>query len=308
MHKLEIPDISFVTEFPSEIDEMTNVQYCLYVDLVLQFSKGSIDESQFRSKMIQNLLDIRTSVKFGLMNDVRKEECIINIVRLGELMDCFIEEFEQDHQIVKAFKLKSTRNFVPRLLGYYGPKDGFENLSFAEYRVARSFFRQFGESGDEYDLNQLIAILYRPARSFTWIRKRFLSWDGEIRSRFTSSSNPVKIELRAKRISKLPFHLRYCVFLYFAGCEEFLKTGRPVVDGVELDFSQLYTEKAESSDSDRSNVGMVGLLYSMAESGVFGTIEQTDRQNLWDILIRVYQVVMQAKDLERKIKSDGAGT
>ena len=101
---------------------------------------------------------------------------------------------------------------------------------------------------------------------------------------------------------KVPFHLRYCVFLYFAGCEQFLKSGKPVVDGIELDFSQLYSD---GDSYDKANVGMVGLLYSLSESGVFGAIEQTDKQNLWDVLVRVYQLVMQSQVSSFKANFNG---
>ena len=71
---------------------------------------------------------------------------------------------------------------------------------------------------------------------------------------------------------------------------------RPEVDGIELDLSKLYTKG--SSDTSKTDVGMVGLLYSLAETAVFGSIEQTDNSNLWDIMIRLYQVVMQMQEIE----------
>jgi hypothetical protein len=297
MHTLEIPRKSIVREFPSELEEMTSAQYQLYVDLVLQYNAGKIKEVELKSRLVQCLLVIRSGFGFGFITPAKRQECLTNVIRLSELMDCFIEEHEKDQQIYKSFKLTSTRNFIPRLLGYHGPTDGFANLTFCEYRIARDYFRRFAETGQEPYLNYLVAVLYRPARHFSYFRRYKLSWDGEIRIPFKSNSNPSALEKRAKRLSMVPFHLRYCVFLYFAGCEEFLKAGKPVIDGVELDFSLLYSE---SSSHDKTNVGMIGLLYSLAESGVFGTIETTDNQNLWDILVRVYQVVMQSREITSK--------
>lgn len=302
MHKIEIPDSSVCIEFPSLPEEMTNAQYQRYVDLVLQYDTGNITELVFRSKLVQCLLDLRTGFRFRLLSAEQKDACATNIVLLTELMDSFIEQFEKDHQLVKSFKLVSTRNFVPRLLRYHGPRDGFENLTFCEYRIARNYYRQFIATKEESYLNYLVAVLYRPAKPFTLFRKRFDSWDGETRTVFTSTSNPLALEKRAKELMKVPYHLRYCVFLYFAGCEEFLKSGKPVVDGIELDFSQLFC----GSDSiDKANVGMIGLLYTLSESGVFGSIEQTDSQNLWDVLVRVYQTVMQAQVLSEKSTFNG---
>jgi hypothetical protein len=154
-------------------------------------------------------------------------------------------------------------------------------------------------------LNYLVAILYRPAKHFTFFCRFSSLWDGEIRQTFTSKTNQASVERRVKKIAKVPFAVKYCVYLYFCGCEDYLKSGKPVIDGVELDFSQLYTD---ASEDDKGNVGMVGLLFSLAETGVFGNIEQTDGQHLWDIMVRVYQVVMQARAFDEKMKRNGTGT
>ena len=302
MHKIENPDKSFSLDFPSELSEMSNAQFQRYIDLVLQYDSGEITELVFRSKLVQCLLDLRTGFRFRFATLEQRDTIATNVVRLADLMDSFIEEFERDHVMMKAFKLVSTRNYVPKLLGYYGPRDEFENMTFCEYRIARNYYRQYLHEKDEKDLNYLIAVLYRSAKPFTSIRRRFNSWDGETRIRFTSTSNPLALDKRAKQISTAPFHLRYCIFLYFAGCEEFLKSGKPQVDGIELDFSQLFSN---SESIDKANVGMIGLLFTLSESGVFGTIEQTDNQNLWDILVRVYQTVMQSQVLTEKSSFNG---
>jgi hypothetical protein len=305
MHTIEIPDKNITLDFPSEVDEMNNEQFVCYVELVLQYVIGSINKEQLQVMLVQKLMDLRMSYRVAFLYPEEKEECETNILRLAELMESFLEDYEKDGKLVKSFKLKSTRNFVPRILGYHGPKDGFENVTFCEYRIARNYFRKFAETNEESYLNSLVAILYRPSKWFTFFRRLRSSWDGEIRQAFTSKSNQLSVEKRAKRISKVPYHIRYCVFLYFCGCEDYLKSGRPIIDGLELDFSQLYTD---ASGDDKGNVGMVGLLFSLAETGVFGNIEQTDSQHLWDIMVRVYQVVMQARAFDEKIKKNGTSS
>ena len=304
MHTLEIPDKKQIIDFPSEIDEMNQDQYLGYILLVLQYISGTIDANKFKTRLVQKLLDIRMSFKYSLMNNLDKGFCNAEIVRLSDLMDCFIEEYQKKGKPVKSFKLKSVRNFVPEILGYHGPRDAFENLTYCEYRTAREYFRLFAENGEDNDLNHLVAVLYRPAKPGWFIRRYLHGSDGEIRVAFVSKSNPLLLQRRVKRIAKVPFHIRYSVFLYFSGCEDFLKSGKPVIDGIELDFSSLYKEK-DSEDVSDGNVGLIGLLYSIAETGVFGTIEQTDNQNIWDIMVRVYQVVMQGRATEEKMKKHG---
>lgn len=306
MHTIEIPDKKIIINFPSEIDEMTSPQFICYVDLVLQYISGSLNEAQFKSRLLQKLLDIKMSFSYAIMNSEEKEQCDVEVQRLADLMECFIEEYHKDGKPVKAFKLKSVHNFVPIIAGYHGPRDCFDNVTFCEYRTARGFFREFAEDGNEQSLNNLIAVLYRPAKPFWFIRKYLRSCDGEIRVPFIAKSNPLILKKRAEKIGKLPYSLRYTVFLYFSGCEDFLKSGHPEVDGIKLDFSALY--KSNQDDDNAGNVGMIGLLYSLAETGVFGSIEQTDNANIWDIMVRLYQVVMQMKALEAKTKSYGSGS
>ena len=298
MHKIEIPDSKISIEFPSEIDEMTGAQFVRYVDFVLQYIEGKIDETKFKLLLTTSLLDIRKGIRYAFMSTEEKEACDVNLVRISDLMAGFIEDNPQENK--REFKLKSVKNFVPRILHYFGPANCFQNMTYCEYRMARSFFKGYAQNGNEDDLNHMIAILYRPSKSFWPVRKYLASCDGERRIVFKAQSNPIYFKRRVKRIATVPFHVRYAVFLYFSACEDYLKTGRPVVDGNELDFSRLYTN--DSPDEGKSDVGLVGLLYSLTETGVFGNIEQTDNTNIWDIMIRLYQVVMQMQEIEDKNK------
>jgi hypothetical protein len=129
------------------------------------------------------------------------------------------------------------------------------------------------------------------------------SFDGQQRIPFTAKSNPSKLDRRATRIGRLPMAVRYGIFLFFSGSEEYLVKGKPVVDGKEIDFSIIYAKSEDADDSP--DIGLIGILYSLAETKVFGSIAETDDQNLYDIMIRLYQVVKQAKAMEAKYKSHG---
>jgi len=296
MHKIEIPDKNIAIDFPSEIDEMTNAQFVAYVFYVLQYINGRIDESEFKINIARVLLDVRMGMRYVFMKASRKTECCANLVRISELMTGFIQDDPGTGK--REFKLSCVRNFVPKILNYYGPSDCFQNLTYFEYRTARTFFKAFARDNNEDDLNQMIAILYRKSKSIWPLRKYMKSCDGERRTKLHAQSNPIYMKNRVKRISMVPFHVRYAVFLYFSSCEDYLKTGRPNVDGNELDFSKLYSK--DEDGSTKSDVGLVGLLYSLTETGVFGTIDQTDSSSLWDIMIRLYQVVMQMQEIEDK--------
>jgi hypothetical protein len=305
MHTIEIPQKHLLREFPSEIQEMNPDQFVYFIDLVLRHLSGGINIFEFKIILIKYLLNIRLDWRYYFGSEQEKDQANGEIFRISELCESFFEEIEKDGQKTKTFKLSFTKNLIPKIGGkYYGPKDALQDITFAEYRIAHSFYAAYLESHDEKDLNKLIAVLYRPDKSFLWFRKLLPSFDGQFRIPFSSRSNPNYLEKRSLAIAKLPMPLRYGIFLFFSGCEEFLAKGKVNVDGKEIDFSIIYEKSEDSLDSP--DIGLVGILYSLAETKVFGSIEETDSQNLYDIMIRLYQVVKQSKSLEAKYKNNGS--
>lgn len=307
MHNIEIQGKG-IHAFPEEISEMTNGQFLFFIDNVLQYLNGQINLSEFKFFLVRRFLDIKYDFRYATLSAKDKEEIQGNIVRLSELCDSYFEETMQDGKPVKTFKLMFTRNFIPVIKcgvrKYYGPADALQNITFCEYRTAHSHFIAYLASKDENELNRLIAVLYRRTKPLLFLQRWFPWYNGQSRVKFTAKSNPLLIEKRARRISKLPMYVRYAIFLYFSGSERYLVTGKPVIDGKEIDFSIIY--EGSDSGSDSPDIGLIGILYSMAETKVFGSIAETDNQNLYDVMVRLYQIVKQNKALESKLKSNGS--
>lgn len=305
MHKIEIPQRNLVREFPAEIQEMDRHQFVYFIELVLKYVSGQITIDHLKLLLITKLLNIRMNFRAAWMGIEEREQAHGEIFRLGELCDSFFEEIQQDGKTVKSFKLTFTKNFIPVLCNkYHGPKDALQDITFAEYRIAHSYYAAYLNSHSENDLNHLIAVLYRPLKRYLWLKRILPSFDGQCRVPLTAKSNPLFLQARVDDIAKLPLPVRYGIFLFFSGCEEFLAKGKVHVDGKEIDLSIIYAKSDESSD-DSPDIGLVGILYTLAETKVFGSIEETDSQNLYDIMIRLYQVVKQSQAIEAKYKSNG---
>ena len=305
MHKIEIPERHIMKEFPSEIQEMDQDQFVHFISLILEFLSGKITIDRFKASLIIKLLDVKLDFMYAFLSREERENAYAEIFLLGELCESFFEQTQQDGKMVKTFKLSFTRNFIPSLCGkYYGPKDAIQDLTFCEYRTAHSHYTSYLESHNDNDLNLMIAVLYRPAKRFLWLKKLLPSFNGQIRMPFTAKSNPLFLESRVQAIAKLPLAIRYGIFLYFSGCEQFLAKGTLNIDGKPIDLSIIYERGDEPGDSP--DIGLIGILYSLAETKVFGSIEETDSQNLYDIMVRLYQVVKQSKVLEEKFNSHGS--
>jgi hypothetical protein len=291
-------------EIPSEVSEMNRRQFIFFIGLVLRYLNGQISIEQFKTGLIAKLLNIRMDLSYLRMNSEEREEVFAEIFRLSDLCDSFFEEIDVDGEKKRSFRLDFVKQFIPKICGkYFGPQDALQDLTFGEYRMAHSAYLEYASAKDEKALNRMIAILYRPSKRMLWIRRMLPSYDGQRRVAFTSKSNPLILEARANHIGRLPIALRYGIFLWFSGCEKFLTRGPIEVDGKIIDLSIIYEKNEDQGDSP--DIGLLGILYSLAETKVFGSIEETDSQNLYDIMIRLYQVVKQAKSLEEKYKSHG---
>ena len=310
MHTLEIPERKVFRQFASEIEEMTREEYIYFVELILKHMKWEITSPMLKVLLVRKLLGIKINLKFFLLPKDAQEEINGEMFRLSEQMDSFFEDEIRDGQQVKSIRLEFVRNIIHEISpGYVGPADALADITFCEYRIAHEFYRDYVNSRGEDALNRMIAVLYRPAKRFLWIRKLLPGYDGQSRRKFTSRSNPLFLERRARKIDRLPMPIRYGIFLWFSGCEQYLVKGKPVIDGNEIDLSILYKETEKTSPRE-PNIGLVGLLYTLAESKVFGSIEETDNQNLYDVMARLYQVVLQQREMDEKfekIKRNGSG-
>lgn len=77
------------------------------------------------------------------------------------------------------------------------------------------------------------------------------------------------------------------------------------IDGVPCFFSLVFNKVKDTHDDfgeDDNGVGLTGVLMALAESGVFGKIDETANADVWDILVRLYQLELQSREMDRKFK------
>jgi hypothetical protein len=299
MHTIAIPKEKNVHLVPSCLEELNTTQFLSFCDLLLKYQQGKITIEQFKVAFVIKLADIRFTLPYWLLNKEKKEAVNSEIYRLSSLADSFFTDEIREDKPVSVLQLNFIKQFIPVIGGkYYGPSEGLQDCSFCEYRMAYTHFKSYMNSEQEEDLDKMIAVLYRPRKAFLWLRKRLPGYDGHRRQSFTSKSNPVLFEKRVERISLLPMPVKYGIFLFFSGCNNNLATGEIEIEGNKIDLSLLY-KKSSSGKSD-PGIGLVGLLYSLAETKVFGSIEETDSQNIYDIMARLFQVMKQFEAAKAK--------
>ena len=87
--------------------------------------------------------------------------------------------------------------------------------------------------------------------------------------------------------------------MWFNACIRFLREGKPVIDGNEIDLGLLYQG---SEAGTVAGIGMQGILFSLSESNVFGDIDKTSNSNLYDVMARLYQLKADYENEKSKAK------
>ncbi len=286
MNTLEIKSKKIFLQYASCVEELSPSQFTHMMKLLLMQQAGEISIHDFRVLFVMHLLSVRKSYRYYLLSQAEKDLVNDGVNQLAKSLDSFYSDAEEDGKLIKRLDLNFIKQMLPQIKNLYGPDDALTNVSFFEYKEAFRAYSSFIKTSDEEDLNELIAILYRPRPALYAIRKRFA--DSDIPSRIAFMPGKYgKLERRKNKIKNIPSRLKIAVYLWFGNCVNFLSTGYPNVDGNTIDLSVLFSAKPEN---ETPGIGLTGVLFSLAESQVFGDVQKTGETNLYDVMARLYQL------------------
>ncbi|WP_341221037.1 hypothetical protein [Polaribacter atrinae] len=282
MHTVEIPEANIKKYIPTDLSECKTLQYINVCNLLYKHAIGEIDLDTFKEQSIYFLADIKFKKK-----NVEDDEKYANVYLLAELMDSFFEIDEKGSKVIKQYFI---HNPIEKIRGsfknYYGPSDEFNNISFGEYVDALSHFYDYIETKDITFLYLLFATFYREKRS-TFFSAGSFSKDKRV------PYNSERVELLADKFKHQDMGVIYGFFMLFTSFQKYLTTAKIYVQGKEIDLNLLYREfpaGKKQPKSDLPGIGMKSLLYTIAESGIFGPLEKVRAASLWEILIRMYDI------------------
>jgi hypothetical protein len=280
MTTIEIPAINWNKEIPSSFSEMSQDDYLLFVRLYLKLLDGEITYQHLKTEMVMQFLGIRhNKYRYAMLPADDQERIEENIYMISEHVGFLFNEVETDGKINLQVNYSWTKNFLPRYRNFTGFADFLSDLTFQEYKDAHVAAQEFTQSSDHFDLNRFVAILYR--------RYGFYC-----RCFGKKAYDPDKIEGSFGHVAAWPFYIKYAILLNFLACEKYLREGTFRIDGQDISFAILF--KSDDDDTDGEHAGLTGLLYNLAETGVFGNVKETARQNLFDVLFRLWQILTEA--------------
>lgn len=274
MITLQFPDKNKTIYFPENLAECDEQQYADMSKLLYLLKTNEISYFDFRILAVYALMNMKIpkTIPTALSEGSLKWE---NLFRLSELVESFFErkETSEGDTIEIKFGYLENRYKVHRFFRkYYGPEDGFRNVTFGEYIDGLEEYIYFTETGEIESLRLLFSIFYRAK--------------GEV-------YNIEKSRKRANGIFKYTDirHL-YGFYLFFTSMQHYILSGQLSVMGSEIDLSIIYQDSSEEKKvkSDIPGIGMHSILHDLAESGVFGNYNEVRQTNMWTILIRLYEL------------------
>lgn len=193
-----------------------------------------------------------------------------------------------DEEGCVSLRFDSTKNLLPRYEGLRGPQSHGADLTFGEFRCATAAMNLYTADHLPSDLLALVATLYRRP------------WKHGKRGVFAQDELP-----RYMREAKgMPEWLQWGVYAWFASFCEYLLTGEFVIDGQTVTFAPVFGRREKDAPHPAGqDLGLNSILYTVAESGVFGTVDDTDRAPLLRVLLKLLDDKQRAEEMMKRMKN-----
>lgn len=285
MRLIEIPAIKFKKYVPEQLSECDFLQYIEISALIFKYQIGEITYEQFRILAFYKLLEMKPVNSEKI--DLEKQS---NLYQFSQFIDLFFEENEAKENEAKKKVIKQyyIDNKIPSIRAgifkHYGPSNEFNNVTFGEYIDGLEAFIDFNQTGEMIYLYRLLAIFYR--------KPKLIKSSYDIRRTYDAND----VEKRTELFKHQYIGIVYGFYLYFASFQKYLTSVKIFVEGNEIDLSILYEQNSDDYKSDIPGIGMKGVLFSMAESGVFGDQTETRNTSLWLVMIKMYDIVKRNAD------------
>jgi len=289
MHTIDIPEANKSLYLPHSLAECDAAQYIEMCELIFRYQVGALTYSDLKVQAIYKLLNLQPSKKELLIVD--EEAKWGNVYTLAQLIDTFFDDVDGQKVIKLEFTHTPVSLYRPLWRGYHGPRDSFMNVTFGEYLDGLRLFLDFAATGNTNLLYLLAAVFYRKAK----LAQLFPKLNGDIREPYNSHT----IEERAQVFKHGPIGFVYGFYLQFASFQKYITGAVIPWGGRELDLSILFEAGSGDQLEAVPGIGMDSLAFALAESGEFGNLEAVRKTNLWEILIRLYD--LKKKDLDYKL-------
>lgn len=249
--------------FPQQWDELSAAQLTFLAGL---FSK-KLNTFQFRTNLVLNFLRLSPHRAARISDE--------DLWGLTGLVDFVFKE------------ITLTKNLIPRIRSWHGPADGLRDCTFGEFTRVQMKMEDFIASGDDKDLDELAAILYRRKKPFWFIRKHF-SDSSDCRRKFTEKQHPE----RTRRMARADRAEKYAVFLFVNG----------VLGSLPEKFPNVYRKKGGNKEHKG---GWASLIISLADGRTDDeSLDRVFYSNMYNVFMGLEAKATEYFDFLKNSKQD----
>lgn len=271
---------------PNCWDEVTSDEWTrllVLFDAMLHIEKFTFED--LRRKMAEYML---TKRGLGMNIFMRDDRYYLLVDEIAEGLDWMIARNDEGKVLIK---LDTTRQLLPYVGNLIGPKSHAEDLTFGEFHAAIAAVNRYNESQDDNDLRALAAILYRP------------EWRYSKRVPFGADNMGFLME----QATAIPWHLRFGIYLWFSYLCYYIRTGFFNIKGSTVCFAPLFRQAEENDErpEEVDELGLNGILLSVAQSGVFGDVEKVNQTPVLEVFMKLLSDYREAERIKRMSKQHG---
>ncbi len=304
MNELYISARDIDVSYPSGWDEIESKYACRIGEIMHQCYTGKINYDMARKLAVDAFLNRVNGAIKPIYSDETQNYWGNEALLADSVKFLFNHDTNSEGNETVTINPKFCTQPVPFVkVGarwYVGPSDLLSDLTIYEFKEASWRIGKYSETRDDDYLDQIFAVLYQ---------RGGLIWNRKVRDKLIETQGPPSLHQQArnyrralKAAAHVPIGLKFMIYLFFIGCMNWLRDEPIEIDGSEIRFGCLFPKSRDKTDgnNDQDNdTGMAGILFQMAESGVFGNMEQTSKVSMWDVFLRLYQIHNQIKNSKR---------
>lgn len=289
MHTIEIPEANKTIELPSCWEECSTDQVMDIVSEAFLVMNGDQKIEDFTRRLFCRITGLKSGIRYELKRRLgatsQQDEMLC--ILAAQLCIWPFRIKDMSGQKTYEFQFDTVTNFFKEIHSgktvLFGPEDLLQDITFAEFRWTNNYFREHDSCNKAQDfegsieaLDNFVACLYRRG-----IKGKRDSFDHD------------NIADTVPLVSKIPYIKKFCILLWYSYCVKIIQTTTLDIQGIEVDFSILFPKptkaELEGLETRKSGLGWQGTLFDIAESGVFGNIDQTEQTPLFTILVYMYK-------------------
>ena len=153
--------------------------------------------------------------------------------------------------------ISTVRNLLPEYKGYVGPKDSLASFPFGKFIEALTVLYELSAAEEDEAIS---AGLDHVARLFYSIPE-----DREV---------PLLLRLHAPRLLEAVWRM--------------IREQPVMINGALIDFGIIFRSSGGASGPD-DHTGWTGILFEVAEKGLFGSVEKVEQTDMWAVLLYLYK-------------------